>query len=592
MGVVNDLNTDTDSLGEPADSCTDSDSIEANSARQVLTPARLSGTIKAMYVLSAAEIEACDRATTERFSIPSIDLMRSAAAAVADFARHAFPEARRVTVLCGRGNNGGDGMMTARRLAEGGLQVTTLLLGAPEGFGPEVVTAWGELLASADAGSVHVVQTGPDLANHDQALQADLIVDAIVGTGFKPPLRGLPEAALGWARQSGAPFLSIDLPSGWAADTTQATGAGEVFPSDAVITFTAPKPAHVFAQLTRRWDQPVVVAPIGSPAEAIVSGLNIRWAGASMDLIRLPRATAANKGNFGHVLVVGGSVGRSGAPSMSALAALRSGAGLVTAAVPSAVLAQVSAIAPELMTFPLFASPTEGLLGENLQPQALAALMAGKSVLAIGPGLGQSPATSKFVTALLSETNIPTVIDADALNILSAKPDLLARIAKQRTTVLTPHPGEMARLAGSTVAEVQANRLEVARGFAGRFGVTLVLKGARTLIAHPDGRVGVNTTGNPGMAKGGSGDLRTGLVAGLMAQHAGDPARAVEAAVYLHGLAADLAVRQMDEHTLLATDGLPQLSRAFRFDSRGQNGYVWLQGLPAAFMPDVCSQRG
>jgi NAD(P)H-hydrate epimerase len=544
--------------------------------------------MKAMYILSAAEMQACDRATTERFGVPSIELMRAAAAAVADFARHAFPGARRVTVLCGRGNNGGDGMMTARLLAAGGLQVTTLLLGAPEGFGPEVVTAWGELLASANAGAVHVVQTAADLVNHNRALQADLIVDAIVGTGFKPPLKGLAEAALAWVKQSDAPFLSIDLPSGWGADTTQATAAGEVFPSDAVITFTAPKPAHVFAQLTRRWDQPVVAAPIGSPAEALISVLNIRWAGSSMELIQLPRATAANKGNFGHVLVVGGSVGRSGAPSMSALAALRSGAGLVTAAVPAAVLAQVSAIAPELMTFPLFAGPTEGVLSENLAPQALAALMAGKSVLAIGPGLGQAPATVKFVTALLSETKIPTVIDADALNILSAKPDLLARNAKERTIVLTPHPGEMARLAGITVAEVQAKRLEVARGFAERFGVTLVLKGARTLIAHPDGRVAVNTTGNPGMAKGGSGDLLTGLVAGLMAQHADDPARAVEAAVYLHGLAADLAVRQMDEHTLLATDGLPQLSRAFRFDSHGQNGYVWLQGLPVASMPDVC----
>jgi NAD(P)H-hydrate epimerase len=297
-----------------------------------------------------------------------------------------------------------------------------------------------------------------------------------------------------------------------------------------------------------------------------------------MELIRRPRAAAANKGNFGHVLVVGGSIGRSGAPSMTSLAALRSGAGLVTAAVPAAVLAQVSAIAPELMTFPLAANSKSGISVNNLAPQALAGLMAGKTVLAIGPGLGQSADTVKFVTGLLAATKIPAVIDADALNILAAKPVLLAKLAKGRTVVLTPHPGEMARLAGITVPEVQANRLEVARGFAQRFGVTLVLKGARTLIAHPDGRVAVNTTGNPGMAKGGSGDLLTGLVAGLLAQHPRDAARAVEAAVYLHGLAADFAVRQGDEHTLLATDGLQQLSRAFRFDSRGQNGYVWLQG--------------
>jgi NAD(P)H-hydrate epimerase len=199
--------------------------------------------------------------------------------------------------------------------------------------------------------------------------------------------------------------------------------------------------------------------------------------------------------------------------------------------------------------------------------------------------LGQSPETVKFVTGLLAATRIPAVIDADALNILATKPVLLAKLAKGRTLVLTPHPGEMARLAGIPVAEVQGNRLEVARGFAQRMGVTLVLKGARTLIAHPDGRVAVNTTGNPGMAKGGSGDLLTGLVAGLLAQHPGEVGRAVEAAVYLHGLAGDLAVRAGDEHTFLATDSLAQFSRAFRFRSRGANGYVWLQGVLHASVP-------
>jgi len=330
----------------------------------------------------------------------------------------------------------------------------------------------------------------------------------------------------------------------------------------------------------------VVVAPIGSPAEAVFSDLGLGWAGSAMEMVQAPRQAASNKGNFGHVLIVGGSYSalgvRSGAPSMAALACLRSGAGLVTAAVPEAVLALVAAIAPELMTYPLRAGPLGGIAAENLTAEALAGLMAGKSVLAIGPGIGQNAETVKFVTGLLAATKIPAVIDADALNILAAKPVLLAKLAKGRTVVLTPHPGEMARLAGTTVAEIQANRLEVARGFAERFGVTLVLKGARTLIAHPDGQVAVNTTGNPGMAKGGSGDLLTGLVAGLLAQHPGNAARAVEAAVYLHGLAADMAVRcpegTQDEHTLLATDSLKQLSRAFRFDSRGQNGYVWLQG--------------
>jgi NAD(P)H-hydrate epimerase len=243
------------------------------------------------------------------------------------------------------------------------------------------------------------------------------------------------------------------------------------------------------------------------------------------------------------------------------------------------------------MTFPLAATAAGAISHDALAPEALQALMKGITVLAIGPGIGQAPETVKFVTGLLAATKIPAVIDADALNILAAKPVLLSKIAKGRTVVLTPHPGEMARLAGLTVPEVQANRLEVARGFAQSFGVTLVLKGARTIVAHPDGRVAVNTTGNPGMAKGGSGDLLTGFVAGLLAQHSRDAETAVEAAVYLHGLAADLAVRAGDEHTLLATDSLRQISRAFRFDSRGSNGYVWLQGLPAASTPEVCSNE-
>jgi NAD(P)H-hydrate epimerase len=557
----------------------------------------------AMDVLSAAEMQACDRLTTERFGIPSIELMRAASAAVAAFARQEFPRARRVTVLCGRGNNGGDGMMAARLLASAGLEVTTLLLGGRDGLTGDAATAWRDLTSPAH-GMVHIIETAGDLAGHKAALETDLILDAVVGTGFKPPLKGLALAALKWmeasiesapshpseknknvARMGHTPVLAVDLPSGWGADETASTVSSPVFRADAVITFTAPKPAHVFGQLTRHWWQPVVVAPIGSPQEAMVSGLNLSWAGESLILAQAPRAAAANKGGFGHVLVVGGTFGtaggKSGAPAVAALGALRAGAGLVTAAVPAPALPLVAAIAPELMTWPLVATPAGSIAAENLAPEFLSVLTAGKTVLAIGPGLGQSPETVKFVTGLLSATTIPAVIDADALNILAAKPVLLTKLAKGRTLVLTPHPGEMARLAGVTVAEVQADRLGVAHSFAQRTGVTLVLKGARTLIAHPDGRVAVNTSGNPGMAKGGSGDLLTGLIAGLLAQYPAEVARAVEAAVYLHGLAADMTVRAANEHTLLATDSLAQLARAFRFQTRGPNGYLWIQGLPA-----------
>ncbi len=239
------------------------------------------------------------------------------------------------------------------------------------------------------------------------------------------------------------------------------------------------------------------------------------------------------------------------------------------------------------MTWPLKTNGAGEIAAENLESDGLAALTKGITVLAIGPGMGQSRDARKFQTLLLFGTKMPVVIDADGLNNLAAsdlspKSNFLAELTKGgRTVVLTPHPGEMARLAEKKTAEVQSDRLIVARNFALQNRVTLVLKGSRTLIAHPDGRVAVNTTGNPGMAKGGSGDLLTGVVAALLAQYKEDPARAVEAAVFLHGLAADLAVREMDEHTLLATDSLPQFSRAFRFRSHSENGYVWLQGMPA-----------
>jgi NAD(P)H-hydrate epimerase len=539
-----------------------------------------------MKVLSASEMQACDRATTERFGVPSIELMRAASKAVAEFARRQFAEARRVTVLCGRGNNGGDGMMAARLLVEAGLDVTTLLLGDPEGLAGDAAVAWKELTEPAH-GRIHVVKEPRELAGLSGALDVDLIVDAVLGTGFKPPVKGLALAAMEWAGESRAKVLAVDVPSGWPADATSATVEGPVFAADAVVTFTAPKPAHLFGQLTRRWDDPVVVAPIGSPEEAIVSELRLSWAGLSLELVQRPRAAAANKGNFGHVLVVGGSFGsgggKAGAPAMAALAALRAGAGLVTAAVPEPAMAAVGAIAPELMAWPLEATGEGQIAAGNLDPKRLAALLADKTVLVIGPGLGQSAGTAQFVMGLLLATKMPAVVDADALNSLAAKPGAIKGLAQGRALVMTPHPGEMARLAGITVAEVQADRLGVARGFAEHFCVTVVLKGARTIIAHPDGRVAVNTSGNPGMAKGGSGDVLSGLIAGILAQHPDEPARAVEAAVYLHGLAADEAVRVGDEHTLLATDALRFLDRAFRhqgirFGNDGRTGYVCLQG--------------
>ena len=566
-----------------------------------------------MKVLSAAEMQACDRATAERFGLPTFELMRAAARAVAGVARARFPEARRITVLCGRGNNGGDGMMAARLLAEAGLDVTTILLGAAEKFAADAAVAWQELLASAKPGAVKIAASEEDLPQLAACFEADLLVDAVLGTGFQPPLRGLALAAQkliqkNIQKNSQPKILAVDLPSGWVADSTAATAEHEVYPADAVVSFTAPKPAHLFGQLTRSWRDAVMIAPIGSPEEAVASEQKLFWTGSAAAMVRAPRPIAANKGNFGHVLVVGGSFGamgaKAGAPAMAALAALRAGAGLVTAAVPAPAVNLVAQCAPELMLWPLECAAQGGINEENLAPGRLEPLVAGKTVLAVGPGMGQSDETARFFSGLLHGARMPAVIDADGLNLLAARPALLQELARERTLVLTPHPGEMARLAGCTVAEVQAGRLQMAREFARRVGVTLVLKGARTVVAHPDGRVAVNTTGNPGMAKGGSGDVLCGLIAGLMAQFPREVGRAVEAAVYLHGLAADFAVERAGERSLLATDALHHLGRAMAADpeenpgqnpeqsiaSCGQTRYVFLQGMAHCAVAHSASQ--
>ena len=530
-----------------------------------------------MLILTAEEMRAADRATTERFAIPSIELMRHAGQAVARFVAHEYPQAIRITVLCGKGNNGGDGFVAARALTAMGKQVRILLLGDPSDLKGDAKTAFEEMHCTS--------VLAPDEAslNHPaaQALlaDADLLIDAVVGTGFRPPLRGVASALRERLQACAAPVVAVDLPSGWDADAREAHAEG-AFRANAVVTFTAPKLAHVFGNLTGSIYGPILVAPIGSPQDAVTSGLGLRWTGSSLAIAQQPRAADSNKGMYGHVLVVGGAEGKSGAPAMASLAALRAGAGLVTAAVAGSILPLVAAVAPELMTAPLPQSSTG-----DLHPEAIDfdALLEKKTVLAIGPGLGQLPGAETLLLELLNRTRVPVVLDADALNLLARHPQKTN--ATGRTMVLTPHPGEMARLAGITTQEVQADRERLAREFAQRHGVTLVLKGWRTLVAHPDGTVAVNTTGNPGMAKGGSGDILTGIVAAMLAQYPRDVANAVNAAVYLHGLAADFAVRRQDEHTLLATDTVAHLSQAFRFHARDTAGYTWLQGLPHAALP-------
>jgi NAD(P)H-hydrate epimerase len=538
-----------------------------------------------MKILTAAEMRAADAATTAEHGVPSISLMENAGAAVARFVLQELPRAEydgmRIVALCGKGNNGGDGFIAARILAEAGCDVGVLLLG----HGAEVKGDARKALERLSVAELTPVEAPDEAAFAEPRITellegADLFLDAVLGTGFRPQMRGVAVALGDWlAKHDEVPVVSVDLPSGWDADNREMRQQG-AYRSDAVVTFTAPKLAHILGFLTRG---PVVVADIGSPDDVVRSETRLHWAGSAKHIAETPREPDSNKGKFGHVGIITGARGRAGAAAMASYAALRAGAGLVTASVPASILNTVAAIAPELMTEPLAETAKGSIALGNLDGEGGRSLIEKKSVVAIGPGLGQEPEAQQFALRLIElcgsgEKPIPMVLDADCLNAIAQHKYKLD--GRGRTIVLTPHPGEMARLIGKTIPEVEADREGIARAYATEHHVTLVLKGWRTLIAHPDGSIAINTTGNPGLAKGGSGDILTGITAAMLAQYKEHAAEAVEAAVYLHGLAADFAAIEHDEHTLLATQVCAHLDRAFRFRAMQRDGISWLQGLP------------
>lgn len=541
-----------------------------------------------MKILTTAEMQATDRRTSGQFGVPSSDLMENAGSAVARFVIRELSHGRRITVLCGRGNNGGDGMVAARKLIDAGRECSVFLLGDLAGIHGDALLMMDRLPISPIA-----ILNEAEMNRYDSLFeQTDIFLDAVVGTGFRPPLRGLAAAGRELLRRyAHIPVVSVDLPSGWDADARLPTSL-DAYRSSAVVTFTAPKLAHAFGMLTGQEDpgpavtrraNPIVVAEIGSPEEAVQSSTKLTWAGSAKAIAEQPRPIDSNKGKFGHVVVIGGSRGKAGAPTMASLAALRTGAGLVTAAIPNGILPTVAGSALELMTIGLSEGDQGEVAAVNLAPDQLKQILSRKTVVAIGPGMGTAPDSVRFFFGLLDQVKIPLVIDADGLNALATRIETPGTLdGRGRIIVLTPHPGEMARLTGRAVAEVQAHREELAGEFAVQHSVTLVLKGWRTLIAHPDGTIAVNTTGNPGMAKGGSGDILTGIIAGMLSQYPERPSQAVEAAVYLHGLAGDFASAVHDEHTLLATDTVAHLSHAFQFRQRDPAGYTWFCGLPGS----------
>jgi hydroxyethylthiazole kinase-like uncharacterized protein yjeF len=496
-----------------------------------------------MKVLTAAQMREVDRRTIE-MGVPGIVLMENAGHRVAEFLIETFAPlaSHRVVILCGKGNNGGDGMVVARqlsmRLRPQALHV--VLAAAPEELKGDALANYNMLRA---CGVPVAAEIEPEMRT------ATLVVDALLGTGLQGPVTG---RMVEWVHEVNKGFplakvVAIDIPSGLESDV--AATAGRTAWADYTVTFTAPKIGQVLAPNCFRVGR-LRVAPIGSPASLVEgdSSLFLSLVEPAMFASLLaPRDPAAHKGNFGHVLVVAGSRGKTGAAAMSGIAALRSGAGLVTVASAESAIPVIAGHAPELMTQAL---PETAAGSISLRGFDLAKIAGKKGVLALGPGLGTEAETVEMVRHVTREFSGPMVIDADGLNALAG----VAFAGAGRVRVLTPHPGEMARLTAVSTEEIQFDRVAAARSFASERKVVLVLKGYRTLIAFPDGRVWINPTGTPALATGGTGDILTGTIAGFLAQFPDDVDRAVAAAVYLHGLAGQLGAAELGEKCLIATD--------------------------------------
>jgi NAD(P)H-hydrate epimerase len=497
-----------------------------------------------MKVLTTAEMREVDRRSIE-MGIPGIVLMENAAHRVVEFlAGHCAPiEAQRIVVLCGKGNNGGDGLAIARQL---------FIRFRPRSLDVVLCAAPEELRGDAAANLKMLEVCGCPVASEIPAgaRNATLVVDALLGTGVTGAASGRMLDAIREINRGFplAKVMAVDIPSGMAADSGET--AGEFVRADYTVTFTAPKPAHALPPNCDHIGQ-LAVGAIGSPPSLYENVWLSLLEPSMFRTLLAPRPRAGHKGTFGHVLIVAGSRGKTGAAAMSGMGALRGGAGLVTVASAASAIAEISAHAPELMTEPLAETP----MGSIALNAGLDKLAEGKTVIAMGPGLGRHADIHMLVSSAMENFPQPMVLDADALV------EHIAGTAG-RVRVLTPHPGEMARLTGKSTAEVQQDRVGTARAFAMERAVTLVLKGERTVLAFPDGRVWINPTGTPAMGTGGSGDILTGMISGLLAQFPQQPDEAVAGAVYLHGLAGEVGARAVGEKPLIATDILKYLPDA------------------------------
>jgi hydroxyethylthiazole kinase-like uncharacterized protein yjeF len=502
-----------------------------------------------MRILNAEQMREADRRTIHDIGIPSLVLMENAGRQVVAAIESLFqdlPE-RRVAIICGKGNNGGDGFVVARTLHQRGIDAAVFVVGQiAEIKGDARINL--EILGRLGITVVEVADEGTWELHFSEISERELIIDAMFGTGLKSALSGIYETIIADINGAAIPVVAIDLPSGLSADTPDLIG--DAIEAAATVTLGAPKLPLVLPPAEQKAGE-VVIADIGIPADVIETLEGPRVELLTRDQMRplvSPRAADAHKGDFGRVLIVAGSRGKTGAAVLAAQGALRSGAGLVTVATPRCCQQIVAAYAPEYMTEGLDES-ADGLIDIIATDQVLSLTA---DVMAVGPGLGRGPGVTSFVREVFERSEVPLVFDADALNAFSDDPARLVG-REGRDLIITPHPGEMARLVGCSVDDVQADRMGMARDFATSHKVYVVLKGYRTLIATPDGKVFINPTGTPGMATGGTGDVLAGMLAAWLAQLL-DAEAACKVAVYLHGAAGELADADEGEVSMIAGD--------------------------------------
>jgi NAD(P)H-hydrate epimerase len=553
-------------------------------------------------VLSAEQIRELDRLTVENYHTSSLLLMEAASNACLVAIRRRLNDDLadcKALILCGKGNNGGDGAALARAMSRAGMHCSVVLFGKLSETSGDARTNFDSVarLASFEAGSpespppltfieCESVAAWEQIAKPRRAY--DVIVDALFGTGLTRPLEGvflkvvehlsmLREAR---ERASGTcPLvLSIDIPSGLNAD--QAIPIGPAVQADLTVTFTAAKAANVLSPACDFGGE-LVVADIGSPSSLIDATRPWLFVTEAEDarqwLVSTRYTRESYKNTHGHVLIAAGSRGYSGAAALCGNAAMRSGAGLVTIATPASAQVSVSSSAmPEVITTPL-AETDLGAVSDEAANHFLK-LAEKATVVAVGPGLtSDDERTRRFVRTIVERRTTPCVIDADGLNSLAPWPETL-KGSDQHPLILTPHPGEMLRLMGAKDKSALEDRVAAAREFATAHHVILVLKGSRPLVATPDGRVFINPTGNAGLGTAGAGDTLTGLISGFLAQAYGtlrdraDAIAATVAALYVGGLAGDFAAKQLGMRTMLASDIREHFSNAIRsLDPHGES---------------------